>query len=169
LDAQAEISGGVSVNDTSHVRRGYAVGPVNPQPWSRTSGYLVSILINMFLLYAAQHLLEWNVPRITPKWLDVVWAVSFSLTVSIVASALLLACDEQWFHRLIDVVTTGVALVVSYWIYLVFPFDLGAEWNSLAHLVLGAVLLGLAIATIVTAVLAITELLRVGWRQLSHP
>ena len=157
------------MKDASHAQSRYASGPVHPRPWSRTSGYLVSIVIDMILLYAAQHFLEWNVPWITAEWSDVVWAVSLSLTVSIVANALLLAYDEQWFHRLVDFVETGAALLAGYWIYLVFPFDFGAEWNSVAHLVIGAVLLGLAIATVVIAVLAIAELLRAGWRRLTHP
>jgi hypothetical protein len=156
------------MKDASQVQGGYAAGPVHPRPWSRTSGYLVSVVIDVILLYAAQHLLQWDVPWITPEWSDVVSAVSLSLAVSIVANALLLAYDEQWFHRLVDFVATGAALVAGYWIYLAFPFDFGAEWNSLAHLVVGAVLLGLAIATVVTAILAIAELLRVGWRQLAH-
>jgi hypothetical protein len=169
FDAQGGAAGGVSVNDASQVGSGYAPGPVQARTWSRTSGYLVSIVIDMILLYAAQHLLEWNVPWITAEWSEVVWAVSLSLTISIVASALLLVYDEQWFHHLADFVATGAALVAGYWIYVVFPFDFGAEWNSLAHLVLGAVLLGLAIATVVIAVLAIAELLRAGWGQLTHP
>jgi hypothetical protein len=168
VDAQTGARG-VSVKDASQVQSGYVQGPVHSRPWSRTSGYLVSIVIDMVLLYAAQHLLEWNVPWITPEWSEVVWAVSLSLTVSIVANALLLVYDEQWFHRLIDFVATCAALVAGYWIYLVFPFDFGAEWNSLAHLVVAAVLLGLTIATVVTAVLAIAELVRAGWQQLTHP
>jgi len=156
------------VKDASQVRDGDGPGPVHPRPWSRTIGYLFAVVIDVILLYVAQHLLEWNVPWITAEWSDVVWAASLSLTVSIVGNALLLAYDEQWFHRLVDFVATGVALVAGYWIYLVFPFDFGDEWNSLAHLVVGAVLLGLAVATVVTAVLAIAELLRVGWRQVTH-
>lgn len=157
------------MKDASQPQGRYAPGAAEPRPWSRTGGYLVSIVIDMILLYVAQHLLEWNVPWITPEWSEVVWAVSLSLTVSIVANALFVAYDEQWFHHLIDFVATGAALVAGYWMYVVFPFDFGAEWNSLAHLVLGAVLLALAIATVVIAVLAIAELLRVGWRQLTHP
>jgi hypothetical protein len=156
------------VNDTSEVRPEYAPGQVHPRPRSGTSGYLVSIVIDVLLLYAAQHLLEWNLPWITAEWSDVVWAVSLSLVVSIAGNALLLVYDELWFHRLIDLVTTGAALVAGYWMYAVFPFDFGDQWNSLAHLVVGAVLLGLAIATVVLAVLAVVELLRAGWRQLTH-
>ena len=126
-------------------------------------------MIATILLYAALHLLEWNVPWITAEWSDVAWAVSRSLVVSIVGNALLLADNEQWFHRLIDVVATGAALLAGYWIHVVFPFHFGAQWNSLAHLVLGAVLLGLAIAIVVLTVLAIVELVRTGWRQLAPP
>ncbi len=125
-------------------------------------------MIDVILLYAAQHLLDWGLPWITSEWSEVVSVVSLSLTISIVANALLLAYDEMWLHHIVDFVATAAALLAGYWIYTVFPFDFGSDWNPLAHLIVGAVLIALAIATIVTAVLAIAELLRTGWRQLTH-
>ncbi len=157
------------MNARSDNPAGVEADPVQPRQYSRTSGYLISIVIDVILLYVAQHLLGWNLPWITSAWSDAIWAVNLSLTVSIVANALLLAYDHPWFHDLVEFVTTGVALLAGYWIYVVFPFDFGPEWNSLAHLVLVAVLIGLAIATIVLAVLAILEVLRAGWRQVTQP
>lgn len=104
-------------------------------------------------------------PWITPAWSDAAWAVNVSLTVSIVANALLLAYDRPWFHRLVEVITTAVALLAAYWIYLVFPFDLGPQWTPLAYLVMAAVLFGLAIATIASTQRTIVELARAGWRE----
>ena len=157
------------MNAASKAPAGYSPDRVQRWQSDSTSGYVVSIVIDVILLYAAQHLLDWGLPWITSEWSDVLWIVSLSLTISIIGNALLLAYDELWFRRLVDVVGTGIALLAGYWIYTVFPFDFGSAWNSLAHLVVGAVLIGLAIATVVTAVLAMAELLRLGWRQLTHP
>lgn len=157
------------MNARSNIPERVARDRVQPRQLARTSGYIVSIVIDMILLYVAQHLLDWNLPWITSSWSDAVWAVSLSLTISIVANALLLAYDEPWFHHMVEFVTTGAALLAGYWIYVVFPFDFGSEWNSLAHLVVVGVLIGLSVATVVTAVLAIVDLMRAGWRQLARP
>src|SRR5690242_15334787 len=142
---------------------------MQPREWARTSGHIVSIVIDMILLYVVQHLLDWNVPWITPGWSDALWGVNLSLTASIVANASLLAFDPPWFHRLVEVITTALALLAAYWIYLVFPFDFGPQWTPLASLVMIAVLSGLAIATIVLSILTIVELARAGWRGIFQP
>ena len=156
------------MNATSQSPGEYASGRTEPRQWSRTSGYLVSIVIDVILLYVAQHLLDWNLPWVASTWSEVVWAVSLSLTISIVANALLLAYDQPWFRNSVEFVTTGVALYVGYWIYVVFPFDFGSQWNWLAHLALAALLLGLAVATVVTAVMTLVKVLRAGWRQVTQ-
>jgi membrane-associated HD superfamily phosphohydrolase len=123
----------------------------------------------MILLYVVQHVVDWNVPWITPAWSDVRWAVNLSLTASIMANALFLAYDRAWFHRLVEVITTTLALLAAYWIYVVFPFDFGPQWTPLAYLVMMAVLFGLAIAAVVLSVLAIVELARAGLREAFQP
>ena len=157
------------MNATSDAPKRFVSESIEPREWGRTSGYIASIVIDMILLYVVQHLVDWNVPWITPAWSDVVWAVNLSLTASIVANALLLAYDRPWFHRLVEVITTALALVAAYWIYLVFPFDFGPQWTSLAYLVFAAVLFGLVIAVLVLSVLAIVELARAGWREVFQP
>lgn len=157
------------MNARSHNAIGFAPDPTVPRRRSRTSGYIGSIVIDVIFIYAVQHLLDWNVPWITSAWSDAAWVVSLSLTISIVANALLLAYDEAWFHNLVEFVAISATLLAAYWMYVVLPFDFGSEWNSLAHLVFVAVLIALAIATAVTAVLAIVEVLRAGWRELTQP
>lgn len=157
------------MNATSDTAKPFVTEPIEPREWARSIGYISSIVIDMILLYVVQHLLDWNVPWITASWSDVLWAVNLSLTVSIVANAFRLAYDRPWFHKLAEVVTTAVALVAAYWMYLVFPFDFGPEWAPLAHVVMLVALFGLAIAMVVVTVLAIVELARAGWRELFQP
>jgi hypothetical protein len=123
---------------------------------ARRAGYVGSILVNLLLLYAADHLLDWRVAFVTPAWADVLWAVDLSLQASIVANALFLVYDAGWFRRLVEVVAIGCALVAGYQLYALFPFDFGA-WDALARLGLLGVVLALAIALVVVAVLTLVE------------
>jgi membrane-associated HD superfamily phosphohydrolase len=158
----------VNVSTISDAQNRSLSEPRQLRDWARTSGYIASIVVDMILLYVVQHLLDWNVPWITAAWSDVLWAVNLSLTVSIVANALLLGYDRLWFYRVVEAISTALALLAAYWIYLVFPFDFGAQWTPLAYMVMSAVLLGLGIAVVVLSVLAIVELARAGWREVSQ-
>jgi hypothetical protein len=121
-------------------------------------------VVDLLLLYCAQHVLEWGVPWFTPAWEDVLWAVNLSLVVSIAGSALLLAYDAPWFRRVVEMTTTGLALLASYWMYVVFPFDFGAL-DTVMRFALAALTMALAIATIVVTVLAVVEISCEGWRH----
>lgn len=142
--------------------RGRLAANASSEP--RTRGYLVSIVVDVLLLYCAQHVLEWNLPWFTSAWADVLWAVNLSLVASIAGNALLLVNDALWIKRLVDVMTTAVALVAAYWMYVVFPFDFGT-WSALGQLAALGVLLALAIATFIVTILALVELVREGWRN----
>jgi hypothetical protein len=161
--------GGETVNATSGAPQRFVSTSIEPREWGRTSGYIASIVIDMILLYVVQHVVDWNVPWITPAWSDVLWAVNLSLTASIVANALFLAYDRAWFHRLVDVITTALALLAAYWMYVLFPFDFDPQWTPLAHLVFAAMLFGLVIAVLVLSVVAIVELARAGLREAFQP
>jgi hypothetical protein len=137
---------------------------VHASPEARTRGYLVSIVIDVLLLYCAQHVLEWNLPWVTSAWADVLWAVNLSLVASIAGNALLLVNDALWIKRVVDVMITGFALVAAYWMYVLFPFDLGA-WSAVAQLAALGVLLALGIAMFVLTILAAVEVAREGWRH----
>ena len=135
---------------------------------TRRRGYLVAIIVNVVLLYCAENVLKWNLPWFTPAWADVVWAINLSLVGSIVGNAVLVVNDAALIKRLVEMITTGLALVAAYWIYMIFPFDFGA-WNFVAHLAAFGVLLALAIAAIVVTMLAAAEVVREGWRHALSP
>ena len=131
---------------------------------SRASENIWSIVVDLLLLYCAQHVLEWGVPCFTSAWEDVLWAINLSLVVSIVGRAVLLAYDALWFRRVVEVITTSLALVASYWMYAVFPLDFGAL-DGVMRLALLGVTFALAIATIVVTILAVIEISREGCRR----
>jgi hypothetical protein len=129
-------------------------------------GYLGSIVINALLLYAVGHLVDWQIGWITPAWSDVVWALSLSLEVSIAANALFLVYDHDWFRYPLLASCSLVALQAAYVLYVVFPFDFGIAWNDIARLGLLALILAIAIGTLVTVVLAVLHLARTAAHEL---
>ena len=67
---------------------------------TRTSGLIASIVVNGLLLYAAHHVLDWQIGWITARWSDVLWAVDLTLETSIVVNALYLMVNARWFRSL---------------------------------------------------------------------
>jgi hypothetical protein len=128
---------------------------------ARSGSYVLAIVINALLLYVVHHLVAWGVSFITPAWNDVLWAVDLSLQATIFANVLFLIYDARWFHSLVQVVPAGVAVLALWWIYQIFPFDLGsAGMNDLGRLGLIALMLAAAIGTLATAVVGIVDLVR---------
>jgi hypothetical protein len=57
--------------------------------------------------------------------------------VSILLNALYIVFDARWFRHLGDAVHCAFALFTTWWVYVVFPFDLGsAAADGLARLLL---------------------------------
>jgi hypothetical protein len=127
----------------------------------RVSSALGSIVVNLVLLYAAQHVLDWQISWITPAWAAVLWAVDLTLWVSIVTNILFLAFDAAWLRNLAGAISCSVAAFATWWVFAVFPFDLGSTAaNDVGRLGLVAVMLATAVAALVMAVLSVVKLLR---------
>ena len=141
-------------------------GASTTQHSARASGYVGSIVVNALLLYAVGHLGEWQIGWITPAWSDVVWALSLSLEVSIAANALFLVYDHDWFRYPLQAACSLIALQAAYVLYVVFPFDFGIVSNDIARLGLLALILAIAIGTLVTVVLAVLHLARTAAHEL---
>jgi hypothetical protein len=128
---------------------------------ARASGLLGSIVVNAILLYAAHHVLEWQVGWITPAWSDVLWAVDLTLWGSIVANALFLSFDAAWFRNLAGAVSCALAVLATWWVYAVFPFDFGAAaTNDIVRLMVGLVMVATAIAVVVQSIMGVVDLVR---------
>ena len=128
---------------------------------ARSGGYLLTIVINALLLYVVHHLVAWEVGFITPAWNDVLWAVDLSLQATIVANVLFLIYDARWFHCLVQVVPAGIAAFAIWWLYQIFPFDLGSPgMNDLGRLALVALMLAATVGTLFAAIIGIVDLVR---------
>jgi hypothetical protein len=129
---------------------------------ARSGNYVLAIVINVVFLYVVHHLVAWDVRFITPAWNDVLWVVDLSLQATIFANVLFLVYDVRWFHSLVQVVPAGVAVLSLWWIYQIFPFDLGSpEMNDFGRLGLIVLMVAAAVGTLATAVVGVVDLIRV--------
>jgi hypothetical protein len=133
---------------------------------ARASGFVGSIVVNAILLYVAHHVLDWQIGWITPAWSDVLWAVDLTLWASILTNALFLAIDAAWFRNLAGAIGCTFAVLATWWLYVVFPFDFdAAAINDVVRLALGALVLATALATVVMAILAVVEVVRSAFKM----
>lgn len=133
----------------------------NARPAPRTSGSIGSILINAILLYAAHHVLEWQISWITPAWSDVLWAIDLTLEVSIAVNVLFLLFGARSFRNLAGAVSCAVAVLATWWLYVVFPFDFGsAATNDVARVLLIVGVGAMIVATLASALVGVVELAR---------
>jgi hypothetical protein len=125
---------------------------------SAQAGYAVSIVVNAILLYIVHHVTTWGVPFLTPAFEDVLWAIDLSLGATIVANAFFMAYDRGWFRHLSEMVLDALALLSTYTLYRVFPFQFDdAWWYQVAGVALLAVMLAVSIALIVNALKAVAD------------
>jgi hypothetical protein len=126
----------------------------------RYAGYGVTMLVNITLLYAAHNVLAWGIPFFAPSFADVLWVIDLSLGAAIVANALFIAYDAEWFRHVTHVGLDGLSLLSTYIIYRVFPFDIDPPWYGVVVLVLLVAMLGTAISLLVHVVQSFGDLVK---------
>ncbi|OOL32639.1 hypothetical protein GQ85_06010 [Rhodococcus rhodochrous] len=119
---------------------------------ARRFGYLVAVLLNAAVLYAANVWPGWQaVPFLTDGTRSVIGFVNASILASLVANLLYFLRDPVWFKALGDVVTTAVALLALLQIWQVFPFDFGDasfDWPLVVRIALGLGIVGSVIGIV---------------------
>ena len=127
-----------------------------PAVTTRRSGYVVAVLINAVLLYAANVWPGWEaVPFLTADTVLVMGLVNASIIVNLAANAAYVITDRPWFKALGTVLTSVVGFAAAARIWNVFPFDFtgsAVDWSILVRVVLGLAMVGSAIAAIVSVV-----------------
>jgi hypothetical protein len=120
---------------------------------SRRVGYVVTVLVNLAVLYALNTWPGWDaVPFLTEETSEVIGWVNFSIWVGIVANVLYLVADPVALKTLGDVATTAVGLVVMVRIWQVFPFDLSGTWELVFHVLLVVGIVGSGLGILVSLV-----------------
>ncbi|HEX6871040.1 MAG TPA: hypothetical protein VF163_08080 [Micromonosporaceae bacterium] len=127
-----------------------------PSPASRRAGYVVAVVLNAIVLFVLNVWPGWTAASfLTDQTDQVIGLVNVSIVVGLVANVVYLVRDPPWLRSLGDLITTGIALVVSLRIWQVFPFDFGQtgfDWAVLIRVLLVIAIVGSAIAILVHAV-----------------
>ena len=112
--------------------------------------YIVAIIFNLIFLYIVNNLLNWNIYFVTSALNEVLWIVNLSIIVAIIGNSLLLAYNPEWFRHVIKIIINIFALISTYFVYTVFPFNF---YNSFINwglsILLILIMIGIAIAIIV--------------------
>ena len=132
-----------------------------PGPVARRVGYLISIAVNVVILWLVFVSPGWEaVPFLTDRMIDVLPVVTASILVSIVVNLVWLAVDPLWLHALGDGVNAAMGVVVTGGLLSVFPFSF--EDNQVVELFVRVLLVvglvGASIAVVVNLVMVIRYL-----------
>ncbi len=106
---------------------------------ARRFGYIITILINLGLMYAANHLLEWNVPFLTEDFAQCLWAINLSFGVTIFINFIFMVFDRRWFRSFMESINSVFSFISGYVFYRVFPLDLPngmARWANMGLVIL---------------------------------
>ncbi len=133
---------------------------------ARQAGYVVAIVINALILWVANNLLAWGwFSWLTDGFVDVLPAINASLIVTIIAYALYVAYDGEWFRALGDIVTGIYSLLAGIAMWQVFPFDFSAyafDWALVARILVGLGIFGVSVGILVNVVKLLAMLVRGG-------
>ena len=115
----------------------------------RRFGYLISIAINFFMMYAANNLTSWNTPYLTDRFSECLWAINLSLSAVIFAHFIFMVFDPKWFRSFMKSLTNVFSFISVYVFRQVFPLDLSDSMIRTANLGLVILLLLLLLSIFV--------------------
>ena len=115
----------------------------------RRFGYLISIAINFFMMYAANNLTSWNTPYLTDRFSECLWAINLSLSAVIFAHFTFMVFDPKWFRSFMKSLTNVFSFISVYVFRQVFPLDLSDSMIRTANLGLVILLLLLLLSIFV--------------------
>ena len=124
--------------------------PQNKMPSSaRQFGYIVSIMVNIALIYIANNFLNWNIPYLTKDFAQCLWAINLSLGVTIFINFIFIFFDRKWFKNLMQAFGNVFAFISGFVFWRVFPLNLS---DSLARIVNFALIIALGVIVLSTMI-----------------
>ena len=127
-----------------------------PSRGTRQFGYLVGIGVGLAMLYVANRLFEWGwFGWLTEEFEKVLPIVNVSIWAGIIANALYLVYDSEWFKLLTQIPQLVIAGLVGFRMLDVFPFDFSSykfAWDTVARWTIILPLVGIGIALIVVTI-----------------
>jgi hypothetical protein len=117
----------------------------------RRTGYIISIGVNLVLLWIVTNLVEWDIiPFLTADFEELVPIAVFSIAVGIVLYLAYLFFDPPWFRILGDSINSAIAFVVLLRTLQVFPFAFeGGFWTGATRVIVIFLVVATGIATLV--------------------
>lgn len=116
--------------------------------------YTVAIIVNVILLYAANNLLAWNMPYITAKYNECLWAINLSVIANLLANTIFLFHDKKGFKGIAQIILNIIGLNFIYTLYVIYPFDFSSipDLDQAARIAFITGIMGILLATIIEAV-----------------
>lgn len=138
-----------------------------PSSGARRFGYLVALLVNTAMLYAANRWPGWDaLPFLTEDTSRVMPMVNASIVAGILANVVYLLHDPRWLRAVGDLVTTAFGIAAMVRIWEVFPFSFsGFDWTTVVRVVLAVGIVGSAVAIVTNVVTLARE---AGWHSPRH-
>ncbi|MFG1609723.1 hypothetical protein [Actinoplanes sp. NPDC049265] len=123
-----------------------------PGAAARRAGYLISVAVNVMLLWLINVSPGWAVvPVLTAGTVHVLTLINASLIAGVVVNALQVAYDPPWLVNLGGLVTTGIGVAAMIRLWQVFPFAFTGsfDWAMLARILLVLGIAGSLVAMVV--------------------
>lgn len=114
-------------------------------------GYIVSILVNIFMWFVFHNLLNWGAEFVTHEFTRVLWAIDLTIGMTILVNALFLIYDPRWFKYLGQMAMNVTGLISVYTLWRVYPFDFGGL-DPIVRIALLIAIFGILIAVVVETV-----------------
>ncbi len=132
--------------------------------WRRL-GYVITIILNVVVLYVANNIVAWGwFPWLTADFDEVVPYISVALLASIVVNAIYILYDKAWFKSIGETIGLVLSLIANLELLRVFPFDFSAyqwNWDAIVRVVLILATIGM-IAGIIAQVVTLLRAVFVG-------
>lgn len=92
---------------------------------SKKPDYIIAIIINVALLYVVNNLIRWDIPYLTREFADKpLLILNISITATIIANAIFLAFDPEWFTALVRAILNLISIAFLYTFLTVFPLNI---------------------------------------------
>jgi hypothetical protein len=102
----------------------------------KRSGYIISLTVNLILLYIVNNLLSWNLPFISVTFSQVLWVINLSIVVSIIRNIVFIKYNPLWFRHIMNSLIYFFGLIAVYILYKVFPLIYSQNYMVLYYRIL---------------------------------
>ncbi len=136
---------------------------------ARRTGYLVAIIVHVFILWVVNSVLDWGWPSwLTPEFDDLLVYMNASIIATIVIHLVWIAYDPAILKHLGELITNGFSFVAALRTWTIFPFDFSPysfDWGVVVRILIAVGLFGIVVSTIVET----TKLVRSLADSLAEP